>query len=240
MTSRNETFERALALGGARLDGQSSAAEALDDVGYAVLQHQLEDPELAELRAAFEDAASSLPSSGTRHVEIGSAPQIERLYADPHVLGLAYSALGRPYRVHQLSGRNPSPGYGQQGLHTDWVARNPGDAFGIVTVLWLLDEFTATNGATRLIPGSHRLLRPLPKSMRAPASTHPDEIRILAPAGSALVFNGHLWHSGTRNESKLPRRVVQVRFVIEAWIGPNDTGPPELEPQTPLGRLVVG
>jgi ectoine hydroxylase-related dioxygenase (phytanoyl-CoA dioxygenase family) len=36
---------------------------------------------------------------------------------------------------------------------------------------------------------------------------------VLAPAGAVFVFNSHLWHSGTRNESPHPRRVVHSSFV---------------------------
>ena len=46
-----------------------------------------------------------------------------------------------------------------------------------------------------------------------PASRHPDERIIAAKAGSVLVFNGHLWHSGTTNKSSRSRRVVQCLFV---------------------------
>ncbi len=64
-----------------------------------------------------------------------------------------------------------------------------------------------------MLPGTHRMLEPLPKAMRQPESRHPDQKIVVAPAGSVLVFNGHLWHSGTRNESKLLRRVLQCQFV---------------------------
>jgi ectoine hydroxylase-related dioxygenase (phytanoyl-CoA dioxygenase family) len=82
-----------------------------------------------------------------------------------------------------------------------------------VTALWLLDDFIGNNGATRLIPGSHLWFKPLPKHLRQPVAKHPDQRFINAKAGSALVFNGHLWHSGSRNESNRSRRVIQCQFV---------------------------
>ena len=82
----------------------------------------------------------------------------------------------------------------------------------MATALWLLDDFTADNGATRVVPGSHRK-GAVPKSFADPERHHPDETIVIACAGSVLVINGHLWHSGTRNRARGPRRVVQCVFV---------------------------
>jgi hypothetical protein len=52
-----------------------------------------------------------------------------------------------------------------------------------------------------------------------------------SPAGSVLFFNGHLWHGGTRNESRSPRRILQCQFVAR------DRAPPDAGPRDPPGRL---
>ena len=98
-------------------------------------------------------------------------------------------------------------------MHADWTARTKGEPFRIVTTIWLLDDFTSESGATRVVPGTHHLLTQPPKSFADPASRHPDQRIIVAKAGSVLVFNGHLWHSGTANKSSRPRRVLQCSFV---------------------------
>src|SRR5437773_397004 len=183
--------------------------EALDHHGYLVLPAVVDATWLDRLRAAFErtigqgQQTASAKQSGTRHVGdlANKDAAFDSVYTHPKVLAAVYHVLGCSFRVFQLSGRDPLPGYGQQGLHTDWLPRGPSEPFSIVAALWLLDDFTPNNGATRLIPGSHRVPKLLPKSMMAPASRHPDQRFIIAKAGSALVFNGHLWHSGTRNET---------------------------------------
>src|SRR5207249_11088865 len=91
------------------------------------------------------------------------------VYTHPKVLAAVYHVLRCSFRVYQLSGRDPLQGYGQQGLHADWVPRAPSEPFRIVTAIWPLDDFTPNNGATRLVPGTHRLLTPPPKKMAAPA-----------------------------------------------------------------------
>src|SRR5262249_29251496 len=109
--------------------------------------------------------------------------------------------------------RNPRPGFGQQGLHSDAVPRAAADPFSVVTAIWMLDDFTTENGATRVVPRSHLVTRPLAKSFAQPLAHHPEERVITGDAGSVLIFNGHLWHSGTQNRSQGPRRAVQMIFV---------------------------
>ena len=42
---------------------------------------------------------------------------------------------------------------------------------------------------------------------------HPDEVKLLAPVGTVVVFNSHLWHGGTHNSSRVPRRALHAAFV---------------------------
>ena len=195
--------------------------EALDHDGYVVLPGVIDAGWLESLRAAFENGcrrnenAAVIKESGTRHInDLVNLDQVfESVYTHPRLLAAVHHVLRAPFRLGQMNGRDPLPGYGQQGLHADWMARAKGEPFRIVTSIWLLDDFTEDNGATRLVPGTHLLLNPPSKSFADPASRHPNQKRIVARAGSVLVFNGHTWHSGTRNETNLPRRVLQCSFV---------------------------
>lgn len=109
-------------------------------------------------------------------------------------------------------------------LHMDCVDLGPSAPYRAVTVLGLIDAFTEENGATRVVPGSHLARRPPPKGFADPASRHPDQVVVTASAGSVLVFNGHLWHSGTRNRSGGHRRAVQCSFGAESIPGPSPSG----------------
>ena len=198
-----------------------TAAEqsALDRDGYVVFPEVIDSGLLGRLRTAFEEAAnhSQKPGkeSGTRHINdlVNGDPVFESVYTHPTILAAVHHVLRCPFRLSQIGGRDPLPGFGQQGLHADWFVRTKGEPFRIVTTISLLDDFTADNGATRLVPGTHQLLTQPPKSLAAPASRHPEQKIVVARAGSVLAFNGHLWHSGTRNDTRLPRRVLQLSYV---------------------------
>ena len=223
------------------------AKDALDRQGYQVFLGLISTDWLALLREAFERAVGPRPNpdspqTGTRHVESLACKDaaFDGVYTHPTVLAAVYHVLRRPFRVFLLSGRDPLPGYGQQGLHTDWYSRGPTDPFSMVTTLWLLDEFTPNNGATRLVPGSHLHATPLPKSMQDPGNRHRDQKILVSPAGSVAVFNGHLWHSGTRNESNRSRRVLQCQFVARDAFQPADA-PAEIPARlSPAARYVLG
>jgi ectoine hydroxylase-related dioxygenase (phytanoyl-CoA dioxygenase family) len=176
---------------------------------------------LERLRAAFESGCAEdvkgavVKESGTRHVNdlVNRDPVFQGVYTHPRVLAAVHHVLRDAFRVGQIGGRDPLPGYGQQGLHADWTSRSKGEPFRIVTTIWLLDDFTGENGATRVVPGTHQMLGQPPKSFTDPASRHPDQRIIVGRAGSVLAFNGHLWHSGMKNNSSRSRRVVQCSFV---------------------------
>ena len=185
--------------------------EALDKNGYCVVPQALDEEWIARLQMAFENAP--VQSTGTQHVEVNKdTPELDAWNALEHHAALitaADSVLSRPYFVARLHGRNPLPGFGHQGLHADWP-RAAGAPNHVLTALWMLDDFTVENGATRVVPGSHRLPHPPPKSLAQPLARHPHERIITGAAGSVLILNGYVWHSGRRNDSKGPRRAAQM------------------------------
>jgi ectoine hydroxylase-related dioxygenase (phytanoyl-CoA dioxygenase family) len=194
-------------------DGTLTPAEkaALDGHGYVVWPSVMGRAWLARVRAAFETAVAEGGRHG-RHVHLPwTDPAFDAIYTHPKVLAAVYHVLGRPFRTFPPAGRDPTPGHGLQALHPDW-GRMPGEPFHVVTVLWLVDDFTPTNGATRVVPGTHLVPRPVPKALLNPERRHPDQKIIVAEAGSVLLFNGALLHGGTRNDSAGPRRALQCQF----------------------------
>lgn len=195
--------------------------EALDRDGYVVVPDAITAPTLARLRLAFEDAPAQ--DHGTQHVTVSDAMREHdtwrALAEHPAAVSAAEHVLARPFRVRELHGRNPLPGHGQQGLHADWMPRSAGEPFYVVTVIAMFDAFTVDNGATRIVPGSHRHVGTMPKALAQPLAHHPREHVVTGAAGTLLVMNGHLWHSGRRNATDGPRRAAQLVLVDAATPG---------------------
>lgn len=211
--------------------GESTLTEdergALDRDGFLVLREAIAPSECDRLRGEFERAfaestgaapaeaaAGMRKETGTRHVGplLSRGELFRRVAFHPRVLAAVWHVLRRDLFLPGMAGRDPLPGFGQQSLHTDWTAPARPDRFDVVTALALLDDYTKENGATRLVPGSHRARSAPPKEVGDPAFVHPRELRVVAPAGSILVFNGHVLHSGTRHASSGPRRSLQYTF----------------------------
>jgi len=74
----------------------------------------------------------------------------------------------------------------------------------VVNILWMLDEFTESNGGTRVVPGSHF-------SGGQPDSTA-KSIAATGPAGTALLCDGRIWHGTGANNTDQPRRAVLTTF----------------------------
>ena len=71
--------------------------------------------------------------------------------------------------------------------------------------MWALTDFTAANGATRLVPGSHRKTNP---EYGGQYDTIPAEM----PKGSVLVWDGSLWHGGGANEASARRTGIAMNY----------------------------
>jgi ectoine hydroxylase-related dioxygenase (phytanoyl-CoA dioxygenase family) len=84
--------------------------------------------------------------------------------------------------------------------------------YWVCNTVWLLDDFTPTNGAIRLVPGSHRWGK-LPQDVLAdPTAPHPQELLLTGRAGDVVVMNAHLWHGGTANTTATTRTAVHAFY----------------------------
>lgn len=198
--------------------------EHLDREGYVILENLLSPQQVEELRAALDriSAEEGENAGKEQHQEAGTNriadlvnkdSAFDNCWTHPRVLAAVVHVLGKDIKLFAFSSRSALPGQGEQMLHKDgfYQPTNPGE-FYLCNTAWLLDEFTAENGATRIVPGSHRVPGVPVDISSDPLSPHPNEIKVLAPAGSVIVFNSHMLHGGTRNLSGEPRRVVHAAY----------------------------
>lgn len=135
------------------------------------------------------------------------------LFQHPHVMSVVSTVLqhgsyqqNEPFYLNNISARCPLLGYPGQQLHID--SGLPGVNYCLkVNVVWLLDDFTEHNGATRIVPDSHTWT-----SFPANGERHPDEVLITGSAGSALIFNANLWHGGGANITDASRWALLLGY----------------------------
>jgi Phytanoyl-CoA dioxygenase (PhyH) len=202
---------------------------ALRQNGYLVIPAVLDPAAIATMRARLEREVSQavpvlLAGSPPDGVEVGvvhadlavGEPDFALCHRDPIVAVAADAMIGGPWRLRELSLRAPLPGFGHQGLHPDYELRHTTGPWQSLSAMWCITPHTADAGPLRVIPGSHQVAQDPTVHMAFgyEMGPHPNEVRLTAPAGSLILFNGaDLWHSGTFHYTAKPRLAVTASFV---------------------------
>ncbi len=150
--------------------------------------------------------------------------QTQRLYAlfektlscnpwieHPLALALIEAVLEPLPLLSQAQIINILPGEAAQPWHFDdgfYPLPRPRAALGAATI-FALDEFTADNGATVVLPGSHRWDDHAPT-----AAEQQQAIKATMPQGSMLLFLGTLWHHAGANHSPAARMCLTAQYCV--------------------------
>jgi ectoine hydroxylase-related dioxygenase (phytanoyl-CoA dioxygenase family) len=167
------------------------------------------------LQRAYDDAVAAaappdvrIGRTSTRVSDIITRnAMFEAIYTWPPALDAARQIVGPHFRLSAFHARTLHAGAPGQELHVD-VPRTS-DAWPMLGLILMVDEFRVDNGETRFIPGSHRRTD-LPADVVA---RHPDEVLACGPAGSIILFDTSTWHGHTANSSARPRRSLQATFI---------------------------
>ena len=213
---RGETEALLRSLGAEQSQLTDAERAALDTDGYVILGGVLNAEQLAGVRSAIEKLIAQARldptwhAGGTLHLnDLVSDPAFDPVWKSSRLLAAVVHILGYDLGIGSVAYRGPKPGYGAQALHADYMQGYSGD-FMVATAIVALVDFTAENGPTRIVPGSHaqRHAAPPPDA----DTPHPGQRLMTCAAGSAIVFNGHVLHSGTRNASQETRHALQITF----------------------------
>jgi ectoine hydroxylase-related dioxygenase (phytanoyl-CoA dioxygenase family) len=200
---------------GATLTTDLAAAKAdLAEHGYCLLEGLLPPGRVAEARARLVDLAEREVSDGTDYVYENGANQ--RIWAllnkgqcfvdialDNTVCTLMEHLLGFDFLLSNINANVAGPGGNPMFVHADQsFVPEPWPPYPLVAnAMWMLDDFTPENGATRIVPGSHKLASQPDFSMTAEQTTP-----VCGPAGTVMVFDGRLWHQTGPNTTADERR----------------------------------
>jgi ectoine hydroxylase-related dioxygenase (phytanoyl-CoA dioxygenase family) len=195
---------------------------ALQEVGYALVPDAIDAGHVALARADLERAVAATPPGRddfeghqTRRVYglFAKTRSLDSLATHPIVLGVLDRVLGQ-YQLSAPAAIAIGPGERAQVLHPDDaiypVSRPHGEL--VVNVMWPLEDFTEANGATRIVPGSHRWID------EHPGPTTPT-VAVEMEAGSALMYLGSVWHGGGANRTGRVRLGVVLHYAV-GWLRP--------------------
>jgi ectoine hydroxylase-related dioxygenase (phytanoyl-CoA dioxygenase family) len=220
----------------------------LDVLGFTVVTELLTPAECDEARAALErifaaerelPGAPHGPHGAQAYSLMNKAPVFERLYQLPLALRLVRHFLGEDAVLSSVQAHRVDPGAPAQGLHYDGSLTGPfrsnapadrgrrivGHTLGL-NVAFCISPFTRANGATRLVPGSHRS----PDTQVPRGGPVPGETIVEAPRGAAVIWDIATWHGASANTSSEIRYAVMTPW-RRSWIRPEADLPRIVHPE---------
>ncbi len=196
----------------------------LDDDGFAIVEGFVPPAQVDAIRAELRALLAATPlgrndfeGHATRRIYalFAKTRRFDGLATHPLVLGVMDALLG-PHQLSAPTGIDIGPGEVAQVLHRDdsiYPVPSPHPEL-VMNTMWAIDDFTEENGATRILPGSHRWVD------RTPG---PSDEPVLAemPAGSVMFYRGSVWHGGGANRTDRPRLGVILEYAA-AWLRPQE------------------
>ncbi|MBI2506364.1 MAG: phytanoyl-CoA dioxygenase family protein [Candidatus Latescibacteria bacterium] len=201
------------------------ACRQLETQGYTVLEGLLEEEEAARLDARARELMADRSGYAKLEGALNFIPALAPLCMHPAVLRIAGRFLGAPfYLVNNVCMMWCQPGAPGGRLHADWPLGDVPRPYPpwplLLQTMWMLTDFTAENGATRLVPGTHRSGQP------PPSTPVEGEVAATGRRGAVLIWHGATWHRNGPNTTP-----DQHRMGANAAYIPRFVHRPELWPR---------
>jgi ectoine hydroxylase-related dioxygenase (phytanoyl-CoA dioxygenase family) len=216
-------------------DGATSVRQAFEadahiarmrEDGYTIVEDFMDADQLAAFRAGVEPLLGHYRGRNTfegRTTErvytlVARGKVYEEIAGDPRLLAILSAFLKPNFLLSASHAICIYPGEAAQSLHTDdafYLVPRPRPALA-VSVIGAIDPFTAENGATRLIPGSHKWGPEEVLAVREGRKAA-KPIPLEMPAGAIAVFPGTVVHGAGANNSGKPRLAYTNQY-CEPWL----------------------
>lgn len=227
-----------------------AVAEAICDVGYVVLPSVLPDAQAAEFGRIVDELREREPRGDAQelgHHRVLHIAAKHRAFVDllchPVVMQVWARILGPDFICSTWSSNTVLPNAGSRYWHVDhpyWTIAPPYPVEPALTgqTIWCLDAFTADNGATLFIPGSHER-EYMPEHL---GNYDHEGVVVEAPRGSVILAHGACWHSMGINRTGTPRTAIFGRYA-RSFIIPQEEMKLQLraiESPSPLVERLLG
>ncbi|MFZ5738849.1 MAG: phytanoyl-CoA dioxygenase family protein [Pseudomonadota bacterium] len=187
-------------------------ARRIRDDGYTVIERAV-DPELvAALIGAVERierehqlGCAKTSFEGFKTLRVNNLLTYDEVFwqvpLHGAVLPIVEAVLDKECLLSSFCSLVLGPGQEAQPIHEDTqLIPLPRPHIPItLNAIWALSDFTATNGATRIVPASHKY-----ESSPVYGQDY-DAVTATMPAGSVMLFDSALWHGGGANTSEARR-----------------------------------
>jgi ectoine hydroxylase-related dioxygenase (phytanoyl-CoA dioxygenase family) len=191
----------------------------IDDTGYTIVEGAIDldlvdalNDELLRLEHELDIVPADNTFEGLHTTRIynllAHGPNFEQVPVHPAILPICERVLDPGLLVSSLSSIAIGPDESPQPIHADdqVIPLPKPHPPTVCNTMWALTDFTEANGATRIIPGSH-------KAAESPdLSRHYDSIPAEMPKGSVLVWHGSLWHGGGANTTSARRVGIAMNY----------------------------
>ncbi len=240
------------------LGGQSfeEAKQEFDEVGYLVFENVIGSREIERARTALKPYFAMQRNgrndfeglkSNREYALLGKGDIFAELAIHPLPLGFAEAELGHSCTLSAFLAIQLHPGETVQPWHYDdshCLVLRPREAWQL-SAFWAIDDTTETNGATEIIPSSHKWGEELPahastadvfsdnkiRAVEDDPGARPDAIKVCMPAGSLMLAKGTLWHRGGANKSDSSRLILTPQY-CPGWVRPLENMVLSIAPET--------
>ena len=198
--------------------------------GYVLLPDLLSADHLARLKAEAEKLETtpvdySVHQRGTRDIQFLGGELTDLIAHEPTIAFLR-ELMGDELVLSHYGYARSEPGHPGISLHTDGqpygskIFGYEGSVPVMVRVLYYLDDLSAEVSPFRVVPRSHLSMHADGNPYRR-FESHPEEVMVTAPAGSAVLINHKVFHGNYPNTGDRPRAMLAIAY-RPGWAGPVD------------------